>query len=198
MDRQWEGLSWACRRTLVDKVAAHAVDAIGLSDQALMFYTAANYPQLQLHYIAENIVDALSAERLKRQLNVSRVALPQLLSMTELIRISRDTTAELQLYGFCRFSSVIDAAKLQAAAMENRATKTESRQPDGEGFSDQCATPECAANDGCFNDHCAADIKVLRLLPQLNALGIRAIRIDAAGSRPIHTAARRSPRPSRP
>lgn len=188
LDRQREGLPWTCKRALVDEAASHGIDAIELSDQALMFYAAGNYPQLQLHYIAENIVDALSAELLKRQLNVSRMALPQLLSMAELIRITRDTTVDLQLYGFCRFSSIVDAAKLQAAAMENRAAKAESRLQGAEGFPDQCATPECAANDGCFSHRFASDIKVLRLLPQLSILGIRAIRIDAAGSRPIHTA----------
>lgn len=188
LDGQPEDFPWPCRRRLIDQAAKHRVDAIELSDHALMLYAAAHHPQLQLHYVAENTVDALSGELFKHQLNVSRIALPPLLSMAELLRISRDTTVELQLYGFCRFSSVIDAGKLQAAAMERRMKKADSRMQDEETTADRCATPEKAANDVCFSDPNKVDIKVLRLLPQLNALGIRAIRIDAAASPPAHTA----------
>lgn len=187
-DRQPESFSWSCQRELIDQAAAYRIDAIELSEHALMLYAAAHYPQLQLHYVAGSSTDALSSELLKRQLNVSRMALPDLLSMAELIRISRETTVELQLYGFCRFSSVVDADKLQAAAIEKRLKNAEPVTPGTDTLADQCATAQSAANDTCFSDRSAGEIKVLRLLPQLNALGIRAIRIDAAASRPTHTA----------
>lgn len=188
LDACAQASAWACQRQVIESAAKHGIDALELSDHGLMLYAAAHHPQLRLHYASENVAEAASAGLLKRQLNVSRVALPRLLSMAELIHVSRNAAVDFQLHGSCRFSSVIHADKLQSAAKDKslpRGNASTRVVPTG---TDQCATAEGAANDGCFTERTAADVKVLRLLPQLNALGVRAICIEAAGPRPAHLA----------
>ena len=188
LDACTQASSWTYQCQMIDRAAAHGVDAIELSNHALMLYAAAHYPHLQLHYSSETVVDAASIGLLKRQLNVSLVALPRLLSMADLIRVSRDTTVDLQLHGYCRFSSVIDHDRLQRAATEKSLGKEDLATRTTDSGSGQCATAESAANDGCFNDKMGTDVKVLRLLPQLSALGVRAICIEAPGTRLAHLA----------
>jgi putative protease len=180
--------SWSLVRSLIDQVAERKVDAIELSSHELMLYAAAHHPQLQLHYAASNAIDAGTLLILKRHFNVTRVALPRLLSMADLISVSRDTPVDLELHGFSHFTSIVSAGKLQDAALKKKSAADNVIQHGENAEADQCGTEENAANDNCFSNQAPADIKVLRLLPDLSTLGVRAIRVEAGGLRPAQTA----------
>jgi collagenase-like PrtC family protease len=176
--------TWAVLRKLIDEAAAHGADALELSDHALILYAAAHYPQLKLHYSANNIIDARAVEAVKRQFNVSRLTLPRLISTAELIRLSQETGMELQLHGFSCFSSGAKADVLLGAAADMRMDGKKTKQPDHDCGSEQCATAEQAANDDSFSERKTADIQVLKLLPELTAIGIHAILVETQGPRP--------------
>ena len=179
---------WSLARAIIDQAAVRKVDAVELSSNELMLYAAAHHPQLQLHYAASDAVDAATLVFLKRHFNITRVALPQLLSMADLIGIARDTPVDLELHGFSHFTSIISSGQLQDATLERKSATDNAMRHRENAKADLCATEENAANDNCFSNQAFADIKVLRLLPALNTLGVRAIRVEAGGLRPVQTA----------
>lgn len=178
--------SWTTVCSAIDEAASCGVDAIELSDHALMLYVAARHPHLQLHYAADNVMSGRAIEVVKRHFNVSRLVLPRMLSPAELIYLAREATTELQLHGFCRFSSAVSSDELQAASlgaqMQHDGMHTGQQYCEDDGI--QCATAEHAANDQWFSEHNPVEVQVLKLLPELRAIGIRAILIETQGSRP--------------
>ena len=177
--------SWLWWREAISEAAALGAYAVELSDPALLFYVAAHYPQLELHYsAAASSIDFKAIELYRRQFNISRIALPRILSTAQFLDISQSTPIELQLNGFCHFSSAIDSARLHAAAVQKQAAKPWLAKPETDIHTALCAAVENAANDHCFSGHEQGNLKVLRLLPQLHALGVRAICVEAAASNP--------------
>jgi collagenase-like PrtC family protease len=181
--------SWMWWKETISQAAALGVHAIELSDPGWLLYATAHYPQLELHYAAAGTsVDANAIELYRRQFIISRVALPSFMSASQLIDISQGTSIGLHLNGFCRFSSAIDSTRLHAAAVEKHVIKPKLPEPKPDIHIALCATAENAVNDNCFSNQNQGDIKVLQLLPQLHALGVRAICVEAAASHPASLA----------
>lgn len=188
--------SWNRWRDAIDDAAVAGVDAFALSDPALMLYVTAQYPHISLHYTtAESATNSESITFFLRQFKISRIALPRALSLAQLARIARETPAELQVSGFCRLSSAIETGNRSIGKTEKKINKTSSPPSCIEVLHDKstkevdttiehCAATEDAANDSWFTIERVSDIRILQLLPQLGAFGVRAIRIETSGQHP--------------
>lgn len=180
LDDRMTSSTWKQWRDMLDEAAGLGVDAVELSDPGMMLYVAARHPELAIHHaVTTQAFDADTIAFLQQRFKVSRVTLPPVLSMGGLISVSQCRGVELQLHGLSRISSVVDASRLHDANAAPTRRDTDDH---------CCALPEDAANDGCFTELAGADARVLRLLPQLQDLGVRAIRLEGASSKPLHTA----------
>lgn len=185
--------SWNRWRGAIDDAVVAGVDAFALSDPALMLYATVQYPHISLHYVmAESATNSESITFFLRQFKISRVALPRALSLAQLARIAHEIPAELQVSGFCRLSPVIKTGNLSIGKTGKKISKTVSPlscikvqhdKPTKEinTVIEHCAAAENAANDSWFTIERVSDIRILQLLPQLGAFGVRAIRIETSG-----------------
>lgn len=166
--------TWEQWRTAIDLAARCGFDAILLSEPAPALYAAAQYPQLRLHFAAQDA--ALNCETIDffhRRLGVSRVLLPHMLTLAQVARIALNTSVELQVAGFGKHSGIVAGSHVRPAAGQ--------RTRDNSTDAGRCATAEDAANDGCFAFERESDIGTLKLLPQLAGLGISAIKVESRG-----------------
>lgn len=174
---------WLQMRNMIDRAAAAGVDALALADPALLVYCAAHHSNLRLHYVLPKAA-AVSSEAisfLHRQFGITRVVLPELLSLPLLEQLAKEVPVELAVCGQGRFLTAIEFGSNPSPIN----TKASSSPPihlctgtDMEPVSTaiaHCANGESAANDCSFTKRRPSDSNTLRLLPQLAALGIRAV-----------------------
>lgn len=177
------GSAWQASTQAVDCAALAGVDALMLSDPALMLYAAAHHPDVHLHYVMpEAMLDHGCAAFLQRQLGARRIVLPRVLPLPMLDRLSRCPGPEFVVRGSARLLGPAHRhARLPAAAAGQPArVAAASAGLYGDGGS--------AANDGRYGPERGADCDALRFLPQLATLGIRAILVQAPGRAPARLA----------
>lgn len=85
----------------VDKAVALGADALIIADIALLDYAHRTYPQMELHLSVQASATNSAAIRFYQEnFNIQRVVLPRVLSMHQVKQLSRDTTAELEVFAF--------------------------------------------------------------------------------------------------
>ena len=85
----------------VDKAVALGADALIVADIALLDYAHRTYPQMELHLSVQASATNSAAIRFYQEnFNIQRVVLPRVLSMHQVKQLSRDTTAELEVFAF--------------------------------------------------------------------------------------------------
>lgn len=184
--------TWNRWRDAIDDAASAGVDAFALSDPALMLYATAQYPQISLHYAtAESATNSESITFFLRQFKISRIALPRALSLAQLARIAHETPAELQVSGFCLPSPAIETGNRSIKKISKTSSppsciefRYDESTKEVDTVVEHCAATEDAANDSWFAIEHVSDIRILQLLPQLGAFGVRAIRIETSGQHP--------------
>ena len=82
-------------------VAHLGADALIIADIALLDYAHRTYPQMELHLSVQASATNSAAIRFYQEnFNIQRVVLPRVLSMHQVKQLSRDTTAELEVFAF--------------------------------------------------------------------------------------------------
>lgn len=181
IDIQAQSSDWRMYRDTLSLATRGGVDAIALSDPALLLHAAAQYPGLHRLYIAKDMdLDYETVEFLRWRLGVDRILLPRILTLAQMARLAANTPVELQVVGFGRQSEIIEAAN------DGRIQLTQ--EPPPSCAPSLCATAEVAANDRSYALDQQAGADTLRLLPQLVRLGIRAVQVEASGHAPAHLA----------
>lgn len=181
--------TWAKSRDILERAVQCGIDAIELSDPALMLYAAAHHPELRLHYrVSDSTLNGEAIDYFHKQFGVSQVVLPKVLSLAQIVRIAEKTSVELQVISFGKFCTIIGGGNVAASgtAPSNRNMHVWS----GTGVLsvDYCATGENAVNDSSFAFDRLPDANALKLLPQLAAIGVRAIKVETQELGPIHLA----------
>lgn len=190
--------SWRTRREIVDRAVLSGVDALALSDSALMLYVAAHYPDVQLHFaIEEAVLSCESVNFYRRQFGVTRVLLPRLLSLPMLERLGSNTEMELAVFGFGHLVTVPSRHGGSLSALRHAPSIFSAASTDLEMAADadpvraaveRCAADESSSNDHCYNVSGTFDLNILRFLPQLSASGVRAIVAESPLHAPMHLA----------
>jgi putative protease len=185
--------SWSLARLAIDTAADLGMDAVAISDPSLMLYTAARYPDLQLHYAVP--LSGVSGEAigfLCKQINIGRLVLPRMASLNHVKRIAEHTGVSVELVGFGPMCNIIDNFKPASGVRDSQAVHLRSGLEDAyldfdslNASGGSCALNETASNDHYYLDIGNADASALRLLPQLPDAGICALRIEAHVDSPL-------------
>lgn len=179
---------WVKSRDIINQAAQCGIDAIELSDPALLLYTAAHHPELRLHYrVSDSTFNGEAIDYFRKQFGVSRVVLPRVLSLPQVAQISKNSFVELQVLGFGKFCTITKGSGTAAAATLSTPNMRTWAIAD-EMFVGCCATGETAANDSSFAFDELLNAGALKLLPQLTTMGVRAIKIEAQERGPVHLA----------
>lgn len=190
--------SWARSIALIRDAASLGIDAIALSDPALMLYTAAHYPKLSIHYLVpQSMVKPGAIKYMKRSIPISRLILPRVVSVAQIEEITKELKIDVELVGYgCGSSILAPQAKFNKGEKTGHRQLTTDERRHGRTtssvtFSDaieHCATADEATNDYAFQHACADQSNALRVLPQLAAIHVRALRIELQDHSPSRLA----------
>lgn len=168
--------AWPVRRDLLDRAAAAGVDALETADPALLLYAAGQYPGLALHFPVPGAAqDSAALRNFARRFGIARFVLPRVVSLSQLTTLSRDLAGELQVCGFGQQCTIVDAPE-------------QSTEADSSARGELCASPETAVNDAQFLRPLAPNPTGLRMLPRLQALGVRGVCVEADAGNAAHQA----------
>jgi putative protease len=88
-------------RAAVDAAARLGADAVILADPGLMAYARDRHPDLRLHLSVQGSATHVDAiELMREQFNIQRAVLPRVLTLTEIEKLIRQTTVEIEVFGF--------------------------------------------------------------------------------------------------
>jgi collagenase-like PrtC family protease len=175
------GGDWRSSCNMIDRAVHAGIDAVELSDPSLLLYAAAQHAGVALHFRPRQGGLSVKALNLSRvQFGVTRIVLPRVLSLKHLTELARDTTTELQVFGFGRLCTLLDSREEESVESFLRRLTAPVMPVPGQ----PCAAAEDASNDISYAQHLPPDAGTLRLLPQLAALRVHAITVEAQDRSP--------------
>ena len=208
-------LEW---RQAVDTAAAMQADAVILADAGLLAYARQRHPDLRLHLSVQGSATNLDAiELMREQFGISRVVLPRVLTLSEIEKLVRQTTVEIEVFGFgslcvmaegrCLLSSFATGDSPNNKGVCSPAHAVRWTEKDGQLDArlngiliDRYGADELAAYPtlckGRFEvegelDHALEEptsLNAISLLPRLQAIGVRAIKIEGRQRSPAYVA----------
>ncbi|MFZ6781383.1 ubiquinone anaerobic biosynthesis protein UbiU [Undibacterium sp. Ji83W] len=88
-------------RAAIDTAVQMGADAVILADPGLMAYARDRYPDLRLHLSVQGSASTLDAiELMREQFAIRRAVLPRVLTLAEIEKIIRQTSVEIEVFGF--------------------------------------------------------------------------------------------------
>lgn len=151
-------LSWQDRRAAIAWAAKQGFDAVATPDTSLALYCATRHPSMPLHLVAPTDICLRTARLLNLQLNAARILIPHEVSTAQLAAISANTDACLEILAFAGSP----ARQLWGTAASH---------------------VDKACNDACYLPE-QKPWMVLRQLPLLASLRIRAIQVESRSGMP--------------
>lgn len=200
----------------VKKTHDMGADVLIASNIAVLEYAATHYPELELHLSVQAAATNVSAINFFKQFGVSRVVLPRVLSYQQVANLAQDTDIELEVFAFGSLCIMAEGRCYLSSYMTGESPNTvgacspakfvrweetdkglESRLNDV--LIDRFAEDENAGYPtlckGRFNvegdiTHALEEptsLNTLSLLPQLNNIGISALKIEGRQRSPAYT-----------
>ncbi len=209
---------WALWRTAIDRAAAAGIDAVILADPGLMAYAAERHPQLRLHLSVQGSATNYEAINFYREhFGIARAVLPRVLSLAQVEQLTRNTEVEIEVFGFgslcvmvegrCALSSYVtgEAPNTHGVCSPAKAVRWQQapkglesrlngvlidRYADGENASypTLCKGRFDVADETYYAIEEPASLNTLELLPQLSAMGVRAVKIEGRQRSPAYVA----------
>jgi collagenase-like PrtC family protease len=88
-------------RAAIDTAVRMGADAVILADPGLMAYACDRHPDLRLHLSVQGSATTFDAiELMREQFGIKRAVLPRVLTLAEIEKIIRQTTVEIEVFGF--------------------------------------------------------------------------------------------------
>jgi putative protease len=88
-------------RSAIDCAVKLGADAVILADPGLMAYARDKHPLLRLHLSVQGSATTIDAiELMREQFDIKRVVLPRVLTLAEIEKIKKQTTVEIEVFGF--------------------------------------------------------------------------------------------------
>jgi O2-independent ubiquinone biosynthesis protein UbiU len=208
--------AWKLWRTAIDRAAHYGVDAVILADPGLMQYAVTNQPQLRLHLSVQGSATNYEAINFYHEhFGVSRAVLPRVLSMAQVEQVLKNTPIEIEVFGFgslcvmvegrCALSSYVtgEAPNTHGVCSPAKAVRWEQtpkglesrlngvlidRYADGENASypTLCKGRFDVGDETYYAIEEPTSLNTLELLPQLMAMGVRAIKIEGRQRSPAY------------
>ena len=210
--------NWQRWTDAVDRAARLEVDAVILADAGLMAYARRAHPQLALHLSVQGSATSYEAINLYReQFGIRRAVLPRVLSLAQVENVVKHTEVEIEVFGFgglcvmvegrCLLSSytagdgpntcgVCSPAK--AVRWSETPAGLESRlngvlldrygAHEKAGYPTLCKGRFEVAGATYYALEEPTSLNTLDLLPQMQAIGIAAIKIEGRQRSPAYVA----------
>jgi len=179
--------SWANLTAMIRDASNLGIDAIALSEPALMLYASAHFPNLDIHFsMPQSMAEAGSIKRLRQAIPFKRVILPRVVSVAQIRKICRIPGIGVELVAFGK-GCAITASPADLIAAQVTPCQPAPEETSGELllsdtlFHDavgHCALPEEAINDQLYQHDHSHEWNVLDVLPQLAAIKVSALRIE--------------------
>jgi O2-independent ubiquinone biosynthesis protein UbiU len=202
----------------VDRAAHAGIDAVILADPALMRYANERYPQLRLHLSVQGSATNYEAINFYHaRFGIQRAVLPRVLSLQQVEHVAANTPVEIEVFGFgslcvmvegrCALSSYVtgEAPNTHGVCSPPKAVRWQQtpkglesrlngvlidRYGDGEnaGYPTLCKGRFEVNNESYYAIEEPTSLNTLELLPQLAAMGVRAIKIEGRQRSPAYVA----------
>lgn len=179
--------SWANLTAMIRDASNLGIDAIALSEPALMLYTASHFPNLDIHYaMPQSTVETDSIKRLRQVIPFRRVILPRVVSVAQIKEVCRVPGIGIELVGFGK-GCAITASQADSDAAQLSPCQPASEEMFGElllsdtPFHDavgHCALLDEAINDQLYRHNHCHEWDALNVLPQLAAIKVSVLRIE--------------------
>ena len=210
--------NWAVWRSAIDRAAAAGIDAMIVADPGLMAYAAQHQPQLRLHLSVQGSATNYEAINFYHEhFGIARAVLPRVLSMAQVEQLISKTEVEIEVFGFgslcvmvegrCALSSYAtgEAPNTHGVCSPAKAVRwletpngLESRLNgvliDRYAPGENASYPTLCKGRFEVNDEEyyaieePASLNTLALLPQLIAMGVRAVKIEGRQRSPAYVA----------
>lgn len=209
---------WARWQAAVDKAAGLGIDALILADIGVMDYATKQWPELRLHLSVQGSATNPEAIRFYYEhFNIRRAVLPRVLSLSQVRQVAGHSPVPLEVFGFgslcvmvegrCLLSSYVTGrspntygACSPASAVQWRETATgkETRlngvlidrhgKDEPAGYPTLCKGRFRACGHTYYAIEEPTSLNTLALLPELQAVGIEAIKIEGRQRSPAYVA----------
>jgi putative protease len=212
------GDNWPRWTRAVDRAAEFGADAIILADAGLMDYAHRTHPQLRLHLsVQASATNYEAIEFYREHFGIQRAVLPRVLSLAQVENVVHNTAVEVEVFGFgglcvmvegrCALSAYAtgtspncngacspgSAVRWQQTpeGMETRVNGLlVDRFAEGErtGYPTLCKGRFEVEGETYYAIEEPTSLNTLELLPQLMAMGIRAVKIEGRQRSPAYVA----------
>ncbi len=209
---------WDRWQAAVDKAAGLGIDALILADIGVMDYATKTWPELRLHLSVQGSATNDAAIRFYHDhFNIQRAVLPRVLSLEQVKQVAASSPVPLEVFGFgslcvmvegrCLLSSYVTGrspntfgACSPANAVQWQETETgmETRLNgvliDRHGKDEPAGYPTLCKGrfQACGNTYYAIEepisLNTIALLPELQAIGIEAIKLEGRQRSPAYVA----------
>lgn len=205
-------------RAAIDTAVQMGADAVILADPGLMAYARDRHPDLRLHLSVQGSATTLDAiELMREQFGIKRAVLPRVLTLIEIEKIVRQTSVEIEVFGFgslcvmaegrCLLSSYVtgDSPNNKGVCSPAHAVSWEEKEQVlsarlGRTLIDRYAPGEAAgyptlckgrfevAEETGYALEEPTSLNAISLLPRLAQMGIAAIKIEGRQRSPNYVA----------
>ena len=207
---------WQRWTAAVDLAAALEVDALIVADIGVLAYAKERYPELNLHLSVQASATNVEALRFyQQQFGIRRTVLPRVLSLAQVEQVTRKSPVDIEVFGFgslcimaegrCFLSSYVTAESPNTcgACSPAKAVRWEERDDTRNSRLNNVLIDRYAANvPAGYPTLCKGRFKVkddtyhaleeptslntLELLPQLQNIGIKAIKLEGRQRSPVY------------
>jgi len=209
---------WPRWQAAVDKAAELGIDALILADIGVMDYATRQWPDLRLHLSVQGSATNDAAIRFYHEhFNIRRAVLPRVLSLSQVRQVAEHSPVPLEVFGFgslcvmvegrCLLSSYVTGrspntfgacSPANAVQWQETATGMETRlngvlidrydKDEPAGYPTLCK----GRFQTCGNTYYAIEeptsLNTIALLPELQAIGIEAIKLEGRQRSPAYVA----------
>jgi O2-independent ubiquinone biosynthesis protein UbiU len=213
-----QAATWTRWTRAVDLAAGQGVDAIIVADLGLLAYAHRTHPTLELHLSVQGSATSHEAINFyQERFGVTRAVLPRVLSLAQVENVLRQTTVEIEVFGFgglcvmvegrCALSAYAcgDSPNTMGACSPGHAVRWEEtprglesrlngvlidRYADGEraAYPTLCKGRFEADEATYYAFEEPASLNTIELLPEFLRMGVRAVKIEGRQRSPAYVA----------
>lgn len=210
--------TWAVWTAAVDRAARLGVDALILADAGLMRYASRTHPGLRLHLSVQgSATSPESIAFYRNKFNIQRVVLPRVLSLSQVRRVVENTDVAVETFAFgslcvmvegrCYLSSYAtgESPNTCGACSPAKAVRWEETAGGREVRLNQVLIDRYAAGENAgypvickgrfevngelgYAIEAPTSLSVLDILPELQAIGVQAIKVEGRQRSPAYVA----------
>lgn len=207
---------WPRWQASVDRAAALGVDALILADIGVMDYAANRWPELRLHLSVQGSATTAEAIRFYHDnFGIQRAVLPRVLSLRQVHQVATDSPVPVEVFGFGSLCVMVEGRCLLSsyatglspntygacspasavrwnetpAGLESRLNRVlidRYRHDEPAAYPTVCKGRFCVGDNTYYAIEEPTSLNTLELLPELQAIGVAAIKIEGRQRSPAY------------